>query len=332
MSQQPFKVAVIQASPVFLNLEATLDKAEGLIEQAATAGAQVIAFPETWLPGYPVWLDDAPNAGLWDHPPAKALFQLLVDNSPTIPGPHLDRLKAMAKQAGVYLIMGMHERDKGTLYNTTLFLDRDGEHFAYHRKLVPTYTERMVWGRGDGSTLSTLDTEFGVIGGLICWEHWMPMARAAMHSKSEVLHIAQWPMVKDPLHQICSRHYAFEGQCFVIAAGAILSKGDMLDGFDSLEQPGNLGKELLESMPGDRDTLIHRGGCSIIAPDLSYLVEPVYDKADILYAELDPRLIAEGHLALDTDGHYSRPDVFQLHVNDQPQTNVRFSSSKNPDH
>jgi len=231
-----FKVAIVQHSPVFLNLAESTDKACLLIEEAANGGAQVIAFPETWLPGYPVWLDYAPRAALWDYGPAKALYRLLADNSMVLPGKELSSLLAAARRTGTYIIMGIHERAGGTLYNTMLFVSKDGQTFLPHRKLMPTYTERLVWGRGDGSTLHVMDSEYGNLGGLICWEHWMPLARAAMHAKEETLHIAQWPAVRD-LHHLASRHYAFEGQCYVLAAGSVLSRGQMLDGVRSLGQP-----------------------------------------------------------------------------------------------
>jgi predicted amidohydrolase len=320
-----FKVAVIQHAPVFLNLEASLSKARTLAGEAASHGANVIAFPETWLPGYPVWLDYAPKAALWDYGPAKALYRLLAENSVTIPGQHLDRLCTLARETGTYLVMGVHERLGGTLYNTMLLIDRLGQDFRLHRKLMPTYTERMIWGRGDGSTLHVLPTEYGNLGGLICWEHWMPLARAAMHAKGEILHVAQWPAVKE-LHHLASRHYAFEGQCFVVAAGCILSRGEIIDGFRSLGQPDSDALELLEAIPGDDQSPILHGGSAVIAPNAAYVLGPVFDQACILYADVQPHLTTEGHLFLDTQGHYSRPDVFHLEVNDQPQLNVTFRS------
>jgi nitrilase len=323
----PVKVAIIQHPPVFLNLEASLLKACELIEAAAEQGAQVIAFPETWLPGYPVWLDFSPNAALWDYPPAKALYRLLAENAMSIPGPHLDRLLHAAKMTGTYVIMGAHERLGGTLYNTMIHADRGGRGFQVHRKLMPTYTERLIWGRGDGSTLSVLDTKFGVLGGLICWEHWMPLARAAMHAKYETIHVAQWPSVKD-LHQLASRHYAFEGQCFVLAAGCILSQRDVLEGYGSLGLADEKGLEILKAMPVEEEDLILNGGSAVIGPDASYMAGPVFDESAIVYAELQLERIAEGHLVLDTGGHYARPDVFHLEVNDQRQLGVVFGSQR----
>ncbi len=321
-----FKVAVVQHPPVFLNLPESLSKARELIEEAAGQGANVVAFPETWLPGYPVWLDYAPNAALWDYPPAKALYRVLVENSIIIPSKPLQHLLTAAGKTGTYVIMGAHELFGGTVYNTMIFIDKNGRDFQLHRKLMPTYSERMIWGQGDGSTLSVLETEYRNIGGLICWEHWMPLARAAMHAKQETLHIAQWPTVKEQNH-LASRHYAFEGQCFVAAAGCVLSKGEIITGFKSLGGDENPALELLESIPGEKDDLILRGGSAVIAPNSNYLVGPIYDERCILYTEIDPGVIAEGRLFLDTDGHYARPDVFHLEVNEQPQTNVTFKKS-----
>jgi nitrilase len=205
-----------------------------------------------------------------------------------------------------------------------LLIGADGS-YRLHRKVMPTYTERLVWGMGDGSTLEPLETPFGRIGGLICWEHWMPLARAAMHAQRETIHVAQWPGVKE-LHLLASRHYAFEGQCFVAAAGAVLTRGDVLGGFDSLGLGPHPARTLLEAIPGDDATQLLRGNSAIIGPDTSYLAGPAPAEATILYADLDLGRITQGHLALDVDGHYARPDIFQLTVDDRPQANVRFAS------
>jgi nitrilase len=319
------RVAVVQHAPVFLNLERSLTKACELIEQAAAAGAKLIAFPETWLPGYPIWLDYAPNAALWDYAPAKTLYRQLAENSISIPGRHLERLMVVAENTGTYVVMGAHELSGSTLYNTMILIDKDGRSVQLHRKLMPTYTERLVWGRGDGSTLNVLDTEHGKLGGLICWEHWMPLARAAMHAKHETIHVAQWPSVRE-LHQLASRHYAFEGQCFVLAAGSVLTRAQMLEGYASLDPVGDQGLEILSAIPGADEDMVMTGGSAVIGPDAQYLAGPVFDTECILYSDIDLGRVTEGHLVLDTDGHYARPDVFQLLVNDRPQANVVFAS------
>ena len=325
-TQTVAKVAVVQHPPVFLNLDASVEKACSLITGAAMGQeADLVVFPETWLPGYPVWIDSSPEAALWGHPPTIDLYRILADNSITIPGRHLGQLLEIARTTSTYVVMGAHERLGGTLYNTMIFIDKDGEAYQVHRKLVPTYTERLVWGRGDGSTLTVMDTKWGKLGGLICWEHWMPLARAAMHAKKETIHVAQWPWVRG-LHQLASRHYAFEGKCFVIAAGCVLTKGDVIEGFRSLGEKDTQALELLQALPGEDGDLLMKGGSAVIGPDYRYVVEPLWEEPGIVYAELELDRITEGHMLLDTDGHYSRPDVFHLEVNDKPQTSVGFAS------
>jgi nitrilase len=323
------RVALVQHPPVYLNLPASLDRAGELTCQAAAEGAALVVFPETWLPGYPIWLDSAPGAALWNHPPAKALYQLLAENAVTLPGPAVERLREMARRSGAFLVMGAHERRGGTLYNAMLFVAPDGR-LRVHRKLTPTYTERLVWGVGDGSTLDVLDTPWGLLGGLICWEHWLPLARAAMHAMHESIHVAQWPTARD-LHQIASRHYAFEGQCWVLAAGTFLRRGDVLAGFRSLAGAPREAGELLASIPGDDDEVLQSGGSVVIAPDASLIGEPLFNRSGIVMADLDLTRRTTGNLLLDTDGHYARPDVFQLRVNTRPQVNVQFEDGGNSD-
>jgi predicted amidohydrolase len=323
MLEKTVKVALVQHPPVFLNLRKTLANLETVAKECAKGGAKIIVFPETWVSGYPIWLDEAPKVALWDFAPAKRLYQYLAENSLQIPGEDFRKLQKVAKQNAIYLIIGIHEKCGGTLYNTTVYFAPDGD-YKIHRKLTPTYTERLVWGAGDGSTLNVLETPFGILGGLICWEHWLPLARAAMHAKREAIHTAQFPTVHER-HQIASRHYAFEGQCFVLASGSVFRKSDVIEGFLSLETGDKEVLALLESMEKD---LLGRGGSAMIAPDASYVVEPIYDEAEIIYGTLELDLIKQGNLLLDTDGHYSRPDVFELRVNDKPNKNVVFASEE----
>jgi predicted amidohydrolase len=321
MSEKKVKVALVQKPPVFLNLPKTLEKLETIAEECAREDAKIIVFPETWISGYPIWLDEAPQIALWDYAPAKRLYQYLSENSLEIGSAEFEFLQKIARQHSLYLIIGIHERSGGTLYNTTVYFQPNGE-YKIHRKLTPTYTERLVWGVGDGSTLNVLETPYGILGGLICWEHWMPLARAAMHAKGEVIHTAQFPTVHER-HQIASRQYAFEGQCFVLTSGCVVSKQDVLDGFSSLETGDEEVFALLDSMEKEK---LQRGGSAIIAPDISYVVEPVFDEASIIYGKLNLDLVKQGKLLLDTDGHYSRPDVFELRVNDKQNKNVIFTS------
>lgn len=313
-------VAIVQQPPVFLNLAASVALAGQIIAEAARGGARLIAFSETWLPGYPVWLDDAPGAALWSNPAAEALFAHLFAHSPTLDGPEMTALAAIARKLGVDVVMGLHERAGNTLYNSTVLLGADGTR-GLHRKLVPTYSERLIWGQGDGSTLAAWPRPYGTLGALICWEHWMPLARAAMHAQHEVIHIAQWPAVHER-HQLASRTYAFEGQCHVIAAGCVLSRDDVLDGFSSAGGDP-LARGLLESIPADK-TILKEGGSAVITPDASYVLPPVALSRELLFAEIDLARRDHGKLYLDTHGHYSRPDVFELHVNTRAKAGVRF--------
>ncbi len=318
-------VTIVQEAPVFLNLDASTDKAIAHISEAAKVGADIVAFAECWLPGYPVWLDFAPGAAIWDEPGAKTLFRLLAENSVVAGDKYLAKLQDAATNLGVYIVMGTHERAGGTLYNSTFTFAPGADAPTPHRKLVPTYTERLVWGRGDGSTLQAVETPWGILGSLICWEHWMPFARAAMHAQHEFLHVAQWPIVKD-MHQVASRHYAFEGRCAVAAAGSIMSKDDILSGFASLgvNEPG--AQAMLASMPGEDTDFIHNGGSAVIGASGDYLAEPVFDQTGLVVAAIDLEAQREAWQTLDTDGHYSRPDIFELSVNTAPQPGVKFEN------
>jgi len=299
------KVAAVQAAPVYLDLARSVEKAVRLISDAAKRGAQLIVFPETWLPGYPAWLDCCRDVALWDHPPVKKVFARLMENSVAVPGPATEALAAAAREHGVVLNISVHERviegaGRGTLYNTMLTFGCDGSLLNRHRKIMPTYTERMIWGQGDGSSLHAVDTDAGRIGGMICWEHWMPLARQVLHDSGEDIHIAAWPQVKE-MNLIASRHYAFEGRCFVIACGAVMRASDL---------PGEL--EPIESLKQSPDSFVLNGGSTIIAPDGSLLAGPVFNEEAILTADLDLSRIAEENLALDVTGHYSRPDIFDV--------------------
>ncbi|MFN1836132.1 carbon-nitrogen hydrolase family protein [Balneola sp. MJW-20] len=314
------KVALIQEPPVYLNLELSVNKALQLIGEIVTEKPDLIVFPETWLPGYPVWLDYAPEAGIWGHEPSAVIYRLLTQNAIQKGDQFVQRLKDSAAEHEVTIIMGAHELQGRSLYNSLIHITKKGQSHI-HRKLMPTYTERLIWAQGDGSTLNVIEENGYRTGGLICWEHWMPLARAAMHSKNEHIHIAQWPMVKE-LHQLACRNYAFEGQCYVIAAGCVLSKQDMLDGIHTViaNEEDRIAVELIESIPVDNRELLLKGGSSVIKPDSGYLIEPQMNVKETVFAELDLNKTIEGNLYLDTTGHYSRPDIFQLTVDENPKS------------
>jgi nitrilase len=306
-------LAAVQVAPVFAKLDETVARATVLIGDAASGGADIVAFPETWIPGYPAWIFGA--AG-WDEAAPKRAFASLQRNAVTVPGPATDALCKAARRHKVTVVVGINERDRrfsrGTLYNSLLFISAEGEILGVHRKLIPTHAERIVWGPGDGSTLHVFDTPHGRLGGLVCWEHWMPLTRFAMHAKGEQIHVAAWPEAPE-IHQLASRHYAFEGRCFVICAGSYLTAADLPDDFELAEAMGANG-EL-----GEDERVLMPGGSGIIGPDASWLAGPIAGKEAIVYAEADLTRIDEEHLALDTAGHYNRPDVFSLTVDERPR-------------
>jgi nitrilase len=314
-------VSIIQRPPVFLNLAASVDRAEQLIREASRNGADVVVFPEAWLPGYPVWLDEAPGSALWGHSPAEALFRVLFDNCPQLEGPEVARLAKIAAELSVEIVMGLQERRGSSIYNSVVRLTPTGGR-DIHSKIMPTHNERLIWAAADGSTLRPWPGTHGPVGALICWEHWMPLARAAKHQHGEILHYALWPAVSE-LHLLASRHYAFEGQCFVAAAGMVLTRSEVLEGFDSLKvgEPG--ARLMLEAISEDRD-LLKTGGSAIIAPDTSIIAVANDGDARTLSASIDTTLLANGRLYLDTAGHYARPDIFELQVDTRERPGVKI--------
>ncbi|CAM3196369.1 hypothetical protein DESA109040_02150 [Deinococcus saxicola] len=299
-------VAVVQAE-VAPDLERGLQLTAELAQEAASQGAQLIAFPETWLPGYPAWLDVARDTALWDHAPVKEAFARMMENSVAVPGPAFNALRDTARSTKATLVVGVIERvatgrGHGTLYNTLLTIGPQGQLLNHHRKLVPTYTERLVWGPGDADGLRAVETPAGRTGSLVCWEHWMPLARQALHEYGEDIHVAAWPTVKD-MHQLASRHYAFEGRCYVLAAGSLMRASALPQGL-----------ELLPELQANPDSLVMRGGSAIIGPDGAYVVEPVFDEPAILVAELDLRRNLQERMTLDVTGHYHRPEYLTLDI------------------
>jgi predicted amidohydrolase len=316
MDSGVFTAAAIQSAPVFLDRDATVDKTLTLIEQAAASGAKLVVFPETWIPGYPEWIF---GTARWNDPPAKRLFARLRRNSVEVPSPVTDALCQAARRHEVVLVVGINERDAafstGTLYNSLLFISERGELLGVHRKIMPTHAERILWGQGDGSTLHVFDTVVGRLGGLCCWEHWMPLTRFAMHAKGEQVHVAAWPDLPEFNH-IASRHYAFEGRCYVVAAGMVMAREDVPADFEAPEALG-----LSSSQPGRQ---ILKGGSGIIAPDAKWIAGPAGGEETILYGEIDVARIAEEQLSLDTAGHYNRPDIFRLTVDETPRQQVSW--------
>jgi nitrilase len=299
---EPIKVACVQAEPVVLDREATLDKLAEVAAHAAGEGARLLVFPEAFIPAYPSSAWAKAFAG-WADPRAKAAFALLARESVEVPGPAADRLGEIARENGVWLVTGVNERDParpGTLYNTLLYHGPDGQLALRHRKLVPTNHERLIWGQGDGGGLRAIETDFGRIGGLICWENYMPLARFSLYESGVEVYLASTADDGDAW-QATLVHIARESRAFVVAPSHFQRASSYPDDFP-------LRAEL------DGLDVLGRGGSAILGPDGSYLAGPLYDQEGVLYAELDPARLFEERQRFDPAGHYHRPDVLRLQV------------------
>jgi len=296
------RVACIQAEPVVLDRDATLDKLERLTAEAAAAGAQLLVFPEAFLPAYPSSMWARALAG-WAQPGAKEAFALLARESVTVPGPAEARIGAAAREHGVWIVTGVTEVDPerpSTLYNTLLYHASDGTLVERHRKLVPTNHERLVWGQGDGGGLRALSTPLGRLGGLICWENYMPLARFSLYESGVEIYLAPTADDGDPW-QATLVHIARESRAFVVSPAHFQRASAYPPDFPLaalLDGAGTIG----------------RGGSAILAPDGAYLSGPLYDEEGILYADLDPSRLWEERQRFDAAGHYHRPDVLGLTV------------------
>lgn len=310
--------AVVQAAPILFDAQATTDKACSLIAECATNGAQLILFPEAFIPAYPRGLGFGIVVGSRSEG-GRQTWQRYWENGVDVPGSITDQLGAAARAANAFVAIGVIERDStfggGTLYCTTLYFGADGTLLGKHRKLKPTAAERLIWGEGDGSTLTVLQTEMGRIGGLICWENYMPLARTAMYGKGVEFYLAPTADARDSWHATV-RHIACEGRCFVLSCNQFVTK--------EMYPKDLVGIEDLDNQP----KIMCRGGSTIITPLGDVLAGPLYDKEGILYAELDRELISQSKLDFDAVGHYARPDIFQLTVNEQPQNPTTFIRSQ----
>ncbi|WP_417711410.1 carbon-nitrogen hydrolase family protein [Roseibium aggregatum] len=310
------KVAAVQAAPVFLDLNRSIDKAEQLITEAARNGAKIIAFPETWLPGYP-WF-------VWLSSPAEAMqfFAPYHHNSMDVNSEQMNRLQAIAQRNDIFINMGFSERENGTRYMSQAMISNEGDLLQVRRKLKPTFAERMVFGEGDGSDLEVVNTSIGRIGALNCWEHAQPLVRMAMHAQGEDIHVAAWPsfcLYRDMAYALgpevnnsFSRTYAVEGSCYVLAPCATVSQ-EMFDIMAQTPEKAHL-LNPRTSKPGG-------GYAMIYAPDGREMCEPLADDEEgILYADLDPVLIDMAKVAADPRGHYARPDVLRLVLNKEKRS------------
>lgn len=308
--------AVVQDSPIVFNRKATVEKVHSLVHQAAGEGAKLVVLPEAFVSAYPKGLDFGARMGS-RTPEGREDFRRYYESAMDVPGPACDTLGKAARDARVFVVIGVIERDGGTLYCTVLFFSPDGGLMGKHRKLMPTAMERLVWGFGDGSTLPVLDTPLGKIGAVICWENYMPMLRMHMYAQGIQLYCA--PTADDRDTWLPSmRHIALEGRCFVLSCCQYLTRANCPENYTAIQ--GN-----------DPTTVLMRGGSCIISPLGQILAGPNFNGPCILTAELDLDEIPKSKYDFDVVGHYARPDIFRLHVNTQPTPPVVISSKGNID-
>jgi predicted amidohydrolase len=298
---------VVQAAPVAFDVDATLEKVARLTEESAAGGADLVVFPEAFVSCYPRGLTFGATIGS-RTPEGRAWFRRYWESSVDVPGPAVDRLGALARQHGVHLVIGVIERDGGTLYCTALFFAPSGACLGKHRKLMPTAAERLVWGQGDGSTMPVFDTPLGRLGAVICWENYMPLMRMSMYAKGIQLWCAPTADPRDTW--IASmQHVACEGRCFVLSADQFARRRDYPEDYP------------IEGEHAPDDVLC-RGASVIVSPFGEILAGPAIEGEAILRAEIDLGRIAEGKYDFDAVGHYARADVFRLVVNEQPMPAV----------
>ncbi|MEO0499847.1 MAG: nitrilase-related carbon-nitrogen hydrolase, partial [Pseudomonadota bacterium] len=256
-------VALVQARAVPLDVGRGIERATEAAAAAIAKGARLVGFGETLLGGYPIWLDEAPGAALWDHPGTQALHRILLEQAVVEGDPRFAAMQALADDNDAVICIGAHQRVRSSLYNSQWIFRKDARPLV-RRKLVPTHGERLVWMRGDGSTLGVHRAGFGKVSTLMCWEHWMPLARAAMHAQGSAVHVAAWPTVRDA-YLIASQHYAFEGRAFVLAAGTVMHRQDLMDGLAGVGGHDEA-KALFDTIT---DGPLQHGASAIIAPDTS---------------------------------------------------------------
>ncbi|QNE35344.1 carbon-nitrogen hydrolase family protein [Leifsonia shinshuensis] len=319
MSPDTVRVAIVQQPSRVLDKDESLRRAVQHVADAAAEGARIVAFPESWLSCYPAWFFGM--AG-WDDAVARSWYRLLVEDSIVIGAPDdfnddLAPLRTAARETGTTIVIGLNERDGGfggSLFNSQVTIASSGEVINVHRKLTPTHTERIIWGQGDAAGLQAVDADGVRIGGLICWEHFHPLARHALHDQYEQIHIASWPDMSSQ-HETMSRSYAIEGRCFVVVAAQYLTEDDVPEELVDVFRTG-LGNVDLES------DVLFAGGSGVLAPDGTWLTEPVYGRATTIIADVPIKdTIAYKH-DVDVAGHYSRSDVFELFIDTERRRSV----------
>jgi len=308
------KLAIAQVSPEFLDRERTIQKAVGLVEEAVASGAEMIVFPEAFIPGYPAWIWRLRPGSDWGV--SEALHARLLQNAVNLESDQMAPLCDVARKHGITVVCGMNEREsrlsRATLYNTSVVIGSGGEVINRHRKLMPTNPERMIWGFGDASGLKVVNTPCGRAGTLMCWENYMPLARYALYAQGIEIHVAPtYDSGDDWIGTL--QHIAREGCCWVVGAGAVLRGRDMPEDFPDRD-----------NLYPDADEWVNPGDSVVIAPGGEIIAGPMRKDQGILYAEVDTERVGIARRSMDIVGHYARPDIFKLHVDTQPQSPVAF--------
>ena len=305
------KVAVVQAGSLLFDTKATLKKLARLATEAAQGGAELIVFPEAFVGGYPKGVTFGAHVGS-RSPEGRDLFRRYFDSAIAVPGPETSSIGETAAALGAHIVTGAIERDGGTLYCSVLHFDGKGVLVGRRRKLMPTGSERLIWGMGDGSTLDVVQTQFGRVGSVICWENYMPMLRMAMYAQNVEIYCAPTVDYRDTW-QTTMRHIALEGRCFVLTAVQYFTRADCPADFHPVQ--------------GDApDTVLIPGGSAIYGPLGEVIAAPVYDREAVIAAEIDLSDIARGKYDFDAVGHYARPDVFSLHIDRRPKKGVQTAA------
>ena len=313
------RVAIAQIAPVFLDRARTLERIVAATNEAASRGASLVCFGETLLPAYPLWLCRTDGAR-FDDAEQKSMHEVYLDQAVTIEDGHLDALREAARGRGVWVVVGVAEKPREraghTIYCSAVTIDARGEVASVHRKLMPTYEERLCWGVGDGAGLVTHRLGGLTLGSLNCWENWMPLARAALHAQGEDLHVALWPGCERLTRDI-TRFAALEGRSYVVSASAIITARDLPAGVPMRERICAAG-----------ESAFYDGGSCIAAPDGSWLVPPVVGREEIIVADLDPAMVRRERQNFDPSGHYARPDVLRLSVERSRHAAAIFSNER----
>ncbi len=303
------RASVVQAAPVPFDRERSLEKVRALAAEAGRDGAQLVLFPEAFVSAYPKGLDFGARVGS-RTPEGREDFRRYFESAVDVPGPAVDFLAKVARENRAWLVVGVIERDGGTLYCTVLFFSAEGAFLGKHRKLMPTAMERLIWGFGDGSTLPVFETPLGRLGAVICWENYMPLLRTAMYAKGIQIYCAPTADGRDTWLP-SMQHVALEGRCFVLTANQFTRRGDFPEPYRAVEGD-------------DPATVVSRGGSAIVSPLGKVLAGPNFEGEAILTADLDMAEVVRGKFDFDVTGHYARPDVFRLVVDESPRPAVSF--------